>query len=162
MKKMLVLICFVGLLAAPALYAAAHPHLAKAQNLIHKAYDRITAAQKANEFDMGGHAKKAKEYLEEASQHLKAAAIEATENEGEKEMGKHAHHATAPAPGESASEAKHPNLAEAQELIDEAFTHITEAQKANEYDMEGHAAKAKDALEKASAELKLAANKASH
>ncbi len=52
---------------------------------------------------------------------------------------------------------RHPNLAAAQRLIDQAYQRISDAQAANEWDMEGHAAKAKDLLDKASHELKEAA-----
>lgn len=52
---------------------------------------------------------------------------------------------------------RHPNLAAAQDLIDRAFQRITDAQQANEWDMHGHAAKAKELLDKASHELKEAA-----
>ena len=55
---------------------------------------------------------------------------------------------------------RHPNLAEAQRLIDQAYQRITDAQQANEWDMHGHAAKAKDLLDKASHELKEAAEEA--
>jgi hypothetical protein len=52
---------------------------------------------------------------------------------------------------------KHPNLAAAQHLCDQAYMKIQQGQQANEWDMEGHAAKAKELLEQASAELKQAA-----
>jgi hypothetical protein len=55
---------------------------------------------------------------------------------------------------------KHPNLAAAQKLCAEAFDKIAAAQKANEYDMENHAQKAKELLEQAGGELKLAAEAA--
>lgn len=55
---------------------------------------------------------------------------------------------------------RHPNLAAAQRLIDQAYGRITAAQQANEWDMHGHAAKAKDLLDQASRELKLAAGDA--
>ena len=55
---------------------------------------------------------------------------------------------------------KHPNLNEAQRLSTEAFDKITAAQKANEFDMEGHAAKAKEMLETVNTELKAAAEAA--
>jgi len=58
--------------------------------------------------------------------------------------------------------ARHPNLAAAQELINQAFDKITAAQQANEYDMEGHAAKAKEHLMQAREEIKLAARAANH
>jgi len=51
-----------------------HPNLAAAQNLSLKAYEKITAAQEANEWDMQGHAKKAKELLEQVNNELKQAA----------------------------------------------------------------------------------------
>lgn len=60
-------------------------------------------------------------------------------------------------PVKNVSAKKHPNLAAAQKLVDQAFEKIIAAQKANEYDMEGHAQKAKDLLEQANAELKKAA-----
>jgi hypothetical protein len=51
-----------------------HPNIAAAQRLSAQAYDRLTAAQQANEFDMGGHAKHAKELLEQANAEMKMAA----------------------------------------------------------------------------------------
>jgi hypothetical protein len=55
---------------------------------------------------------------------------------------------------------RHPNLDSAQELVLKAFYKVEAAQKANEYDLDGHAAKAKEALRLASDELKLAAQAA--
>ena len=55
---------------------------------------------------------------------------------------------------------RHPNLAAAQALIRDAIAKITEAQKANNYDMKGHAARAKELLEQASHEIWLAAQAA--
>ena len=63
-------------------------------------------------------------------------------------------------PKRNVSPARHPNLAAAQRLCDQAFVRVTEAQKANEYDLGGHAAKAKELLDQASRELKLAAEAA--
>jgi hypothetical protein len=57
---------------------------------------------------------------------------------------------------------KHPNLAEAQRLLDQAYHKTVDAQKANEFDMSGHAQKAKDLMDQASRELKQAAEVASH
>ena len=54
-----------------------HPNLAAAQRLVDQAYQRISDAQQANEWDMHGHASKAKELLDQASRELKAAAEEA-------------------------------------------------------------------------------------
>ena len=51
-----------------------HPNLAAAQRLCVQAFEKVTAAQKANEFDMKGHAKKAKELLEQVNNELKEAA----------------------------------------------------------------------------------------
>jgi len=51
-----------------------HPNLAAAQRLVDQAFNKITAAQEANEFDLDGHAKKAKELLDEANRELKQAA----------------------------------------------------------------------------------------
>ncbi len=63
-------------------------------------------------------------------------------------------------PVQNTSKAKHPNLAAAQKLAAQAFEKLEAAQKANEYDMEGHAQKAKDALKLANDEIKLAAEAA--
>ena len=55
---------------------------------------------------------------------------------------------------------RHPNLAAAQDLIQQAIEKITDAQKANKYDMKGHAARAKQLLEEAYHEIWLAAQAA--
>ena len=68
--------------------------------------------------------------------------------------------ALAKGPATNVSAKKHPNIAAAQKLAAEAYEKITAAQKANEYDMDGHAAKAKELLEQVNAELKLAAEAA--
>jgi hypothetical protein len=70
-------------LAAPPvddISAHRHPNLAAAQRLATQAYERVSAAQKANEFDMGGHAQKAKELLDQVNRELKQAAEEANEH----------------------------------------------------------------------------------
>ncbi|MGD0777037.1 MAG: hypothetical protein ABSC05_29815 [Candidatus Solibacter sp.] len=54
--------------------AARHPNLAAAQRLSQQAYEKIVAAQQANEWDMQGHAQKAKELLDEVNKELKQAA----------------------------------------------------------------------------------------
>ena len=51
-----------------------HPNLAAAQRLSRQAFDKILAAQKANEWDLEGHAEKAKELLYKANEELKQAA----------------------------------------------------------------------------------------
>ena len=63
-------------------------------------------------------------------------------------------------PVQNVSAKKHPNIAAAQKLTEQAFEKIEAAQKANEYDLDGHAQKAKDALKLAADELKLAAEAA--
>jgi hypothetical protein len=68
--------------------------------------------------------------------------------------------AKAPAPAHNVSAKRHPNLAAAQKALGVAFDKITAAQKANEYDLAGHAAKAKELIDQAAAELKLAAEQA--
>jgi hypothetical protein len=57
---------------------------------------------------------------------------------------------------------RYPNLAAAQRLVDQAFNKISAAQEANERDMDGHAAKAKELLDQANRELKQAAEAANH
>jgi hypothetical protein len=57
-----------------------HPNLAAAQRLSTEAFDKIKAAQVANEWDMNGHAQKAKELLEQANVELKEAAEAANKN----------------------------------------------------------------------------------
>jgi len=68
--------------------------------------------------------------------------------------------ALAQRPKENISAARHPNLAAAQRLSEEAWQKITAAQEANEWDMQGHAQKAKNLLDEANKELKLAAEAA--
>ncbi len=68
--------------------------------------------------------------------------------------------AVAQRPKENISAARHPNLAAAQDLSQQAWDRIVAAQRANEWDMEGHAQKAKNLLTEASKELKLAAGAA--
>ena len=63
-------------------------------------------------------------------------------------------------PVRNVSAQRHPNIAAAQRLSEQAFEKIVAAQKANEYDMAGHAQKAKELLQQVNAELKLAAEAA--
>jgi hypothetical protein len=63
-------------------------------------------------------------------------------------------------PTENVSAKHHPNLAAAQRLSHQAWEKIVAAQKANEWDMQGHAQKAKELLDQVNAELKLAAEAA--
>jgi hypothetical protein len=57
-----------------------HPNLAAAQRLSTQAYEKVTAAQQANEFDLAGHAAKAKMLLEEVNSELKLAAQQSNKN----------------------------------------------------------------------------------
>jgi hypothetical protein len=59
-----------------------HPNIAAAQRLSRQAYDKIVAAQKANEYDLEGHAQKAKELLDQVNEELKLAAQAANKNKG--------------------------------------------------------------------------------
>ena len=65
-----------------------HPNLQAAHKLLGEALEKINAAQKANEYDMDGHAAKAKELLEQAQGELKQAAEAAEKNKDEKPKGK--------------------------------------------------------------------------
>jgi hypothetical protein len=57
-----------------------HPNLAAAQSFSAQAFDKVTAAQEANEWDMEGHAKRAKELLQDVNKELKIAAGAANRN----------------------------------------------------------------------------------
>lgn len=70
--------------------------------------------------------------------------------------------AMAQRPKENVSPRRHPNLAAAQRLCHQAWQRVLDAQKANEWDMEGHAQKAKDLLDQANNELRQAATAANH
>lgn len=55
---------------------------------------------------------------------------------------------------------RHGNLAAAQRLVRDAFDRLTQAQKDNRYNLDGHAARAKELLRQADDEIKLAAEAA--
>lgn len=82
MKKVLAPTLAVLLMAAAAfaqkpaknISPSRHPNLAAAQRFSADAYEKIVAAQHANEWDMKGHAQKAKELLEQVNNELKQAA----------------------------------------------------------------------------------------
>jgi hypothetical protein len=57
-----------------------HPNIAAAQRLSEQAYQKIIAAQQANEWDLAGHAQKAKELLDQVNNELKQAAQQANRN----------------------------------------------------------------------------------
>jgi hypothetical protein len=60
-----------------------HANLAAAQALSAQAYDKLIAAQKANEWDLGGHAEKAKNLLIQANEEMKQAALTANKKAGQ-------------------------------------------------------------------------------
>ncbi len=78
----LLLVASAAFAAPPAedISAKRHPNLAAAQDLSRKAWERIVAAQKANEWDMGGHAQKAKDLLDQVNNELRAAATDANKH----------------------------------------------------------------------------------
>jgi hypothetical protein len=61
-----------------------HPNLAAAQRLSQQAWDKIVAAQQANEWDLQGHAQKAKELLDQANNELKLAAEASNRNKNKR------------------------------------------------------------------------------
>ncbi len=65
--------------------------------------------------------------------------------------------AQAQVPAHNISPALHPNLAAAQDLADQAFNRLSDAERSNEFDLGGHAARAKALLAKATYEMKAAA-----
>ncbi|MGA8938423.1 MAG: hypothetical protein WB439_04585 [Acidobacteriaceae bacterium] len=68
----------------------------------------------------------------------------------------------AQAPVQDINPSHHPNLAQAQRLVGEAFQHLETAQRANHDRLGGHAEKAKHLLDQANMEIKLAAESADH
>lgn len=75
MKKIILAVMLGALLGAGAMaYAGGrHPNLNEAHKLVVKAMDKLDAAQKANEFDLGGHAAKAKDLLTQAEAEIRQA-----------------------------------------------------------------------------------------
>lgn len=75
----LVLVAFAGCAQEPVqnIDAQRHGNLATAQNLVRDAYDKMSAAQAANNDQLGGHAARAKELMREANEEIKLAAISA-------------------------------------------------------------------------------------
>ena len=65
--------------------------------------------------------------------------------------------AVAQRPRENVSPGRHPNLAAAQELSRQAWEKVVAAQQANEWDLQGHAQRAKNLLDQVNNQLKLAA-----
>lgn len=86
MKK-IILAAVLGALLGAGVVAYAHPkhpNLNEAHNLVLKAIAKLDAAQKANEYDLGGHAAKAKDLLAQAEGEIRQAKEEANENKGKK------------------------------------------------------------------------------
>ena len=54
---------------------ARHGNLAAAQTMVREAYDKLSAAQAANDSQLGGYAARAKELMREANDEIKMAAI---------------------------------------------------------------------------------------
>jgi hypothetical protein len=65
--------------------------------------------------------------------------------------------AVAQLPKENISGKRHPNLAAAQQLSQQAYEKIVMAQEANEFDLQGHAQMAKNLLERVNNQLRMAA-----
>lgn len=74
----LTVVAFVGVAMAQAPVVNIDPHrhgnLANAQKYIVQAYQKIDAAQRANDGQLGGHAQRAKDLLVQADQELRLAA----------------------------------------------------------------------------------------
>jgi hypothetical protein len=68
--------------------------------------------------------------------------------------------ALAQRPVRNVSPGRHPNIAAAQRFSQQAWQKVLAAQQANEWDMEGHAQRAKNLLDDVNRELRLAANAA--
>jgi F0F1-type ATP synthase membrane subunit b/b' len=76
---LIVVLLFTGMVFAQKrpvqnISAARHPNLSAAQRFVAQAHEKIVAAQKANEYDLAGHAKKAEQLLDQANNELKLAA----------------------------------------------------------------------------------------
>jgi hypothetical protein len=134
--------------------AAKHPHLAAAQQQCKEAWTKLDEAQKANDWDMQGNAQKAKGLLVQAAGLIKQAAESANKNAYKPKPGSGP---TGQAPVVNVSAAKHPHLGPAQQEVQKAWQLMLEAQKANDWDMDGHAQKAKDLLAEATKDIKAAA-----
>ncbi len=134
-----------------------HPHLAAAQEQCRAAWNELDEAQKSNDWDMKGNAGHAKELLVQAGEAIKQAAAAANADANKK---KPVNGPTGQAPALNVSKEKHPHLAAAQEEMVKAWQKLVEAQKANDWDMDGHAQKAKELIAQAAQEVKAAADAA--
>jgi len=135
-----------------------HPALAAAQRDCRAAWDKLAEAQKANDWDMKGNAGHAKELLTQAAEELKAAA-EAANAEAHAQQPRRSEPAGR-GPEQDISVERHPYLAAAQQLAMQAWQDIVKAQEANDWDMGGHAEKAKGLIDEAAKAIKEAARTA--
>ena len=89
-KSILAGVCALLMVVAGVVFAAQpparnvnphrHPHIAAAQRLSRQAFEKIVEAQRANEWDLGGHAQRAKELLDQVNNELKQAAEASNEH----------------------------------------------------------------------------------
>jgi len=74
---LIVCLAFIGVTVAQRpetnIDPARHPNLAEAQHHILQAFEKIDEAQRSNKDQLGGHAEKAKQLLDQASRELKEA-----------------------------------------------------------------------------------------
>jgi hypothetical protein len=117
-----------------------HPNLVAAWKALDKAWAKVDKAQDANDDQLGGHGAKAKGLIQAAEDDLKAARDSANANAG---TGKGGDGDAAAACPKAFKFPKHPAMAAASKALVTACKKVTAAQKANEYDMDGHAAQAK-------------------
>jgi hypothetical protein len=80
MRRFLVPVVLAVFIPAMA-FGYAHPNLVAAQKLINESFDKITKAQDNNDFDLDGHALKAKEALVKAQEEIRLASEYATKND---------------------------------------------------------------------------------
>lgn len=67
---------------AYAQYYSKHPYLNAAQVALHQAFNSITQAQQANDYQLGGHAAKAKELIRQAGLEVNMAVDVSNANHG--------------------------------------------------------------------------------
>jgi len=86
-----VLFCGITLAHQPVqdIIPKVHPNLAQAQRLVAQANQYLERAQKANRGDMKGHAERARQFLAQANQEIKAAAEAANAANAGRKKGRH-------------------------------------------------------------------------
>jgi hypothetical protein len=145
---------------APKTGAAAGTHerhdLAGAERLLRDAVEKIDAAQKANHDKLGGHAEKAKKFIKEARAELRLADPKI----GANEPGARPRLTGATKLAGNGKAGDRPNLAEAEKLLHDATEKVSAGQLAGDDKLGDHAKKAKELIEEARAEIKLAAENA--